>query len=70
MIRKSVSSSNLKSIGYDKDSKILEIEFNSGGIYQYSGVPEEIYDALMGASSHGKYSHRFIEDKFPTTKIK
>ena len=38
MIRNDVISSNLKSIGYDSASCILEIEFHSGGIYQYSQV--------------------------------
>ena len=38
MIRQPVSSSNIRSIGYDSESNTLEIEFHSGGVYQYFGV--------------------------------
>lgn len=55
MKRQSVKSSNLASIGYDAASEILEVEFNHGGVYQYSDVPENIYEELMNASSHGQY---------------
>lgn len=55
MNRTSVSSSNLNSIGYDEESRILEIEFNTGSVYQYVDVPESIYEGLMNAESHGKY---------------
>ena len=51
----SVASSDLKSIGYDLGSSTLEIEFLSGGIYQYFDVPRGEYEALAEASSHGKY---------------
>jgi len=61
IIRQNVSSSNLASVGYDVDSAVLEVEFNHGGIYQYSGVPEEIYLGLMRASSKGLFFYQFIK---------
>ena len=70
MNRQHVSSSNIRSIGYDPESKTLEIEFHSGGIYQYFNAPESIYNALMSASSHGSYFHRHIKDQFQWTKIR
>ena len=70
MDRQSVSSSNIKSVGYDSKSKILEIEFHSGGIYQYFNVPESIYNGILSASSHGSYFHRYIKDKYQWSKIK
>ena len=70
MIRQPVSSSNICSIGYDAKSQTLEMEFHSGGIYQYFNVPESIYNALMSASSHGSYFHRHIEDRYRWTKIR
>jgi hypothetical protein len=53
--RTPVSSSNLASIGYDSASHTLEVAFLNGSVYQYSGVPEHIYQGLMAASSHGSY---------------
>ena len=68
MIRQPVSSSNIRSIGYDSGSNTLEIKFHSGGVYQYFGVPESIYNALMHAPSHGSYFHRHIRDRYRWTK--
>jgi hypothetical protein len=55
MNRTPVISSNLASVGYDSRQQILEIEFNSGSIYQYFNVPVHIYNGLMSADSHGRY---------------
>lgn len=69
MKRESVSSSNLASIGYDSENEILEIEFNHGGVYQYSDVPESEYVALMNADSHGKYFSANIRNDFKYKKL-
>lgn len=53
MERIPVSSSNLASVGYQDG--ILEVAFKSGSVYQYTGVPESVYEALMSAPSHGKF---------------
>lgn len=70
MIRQSVSSSDIRSIGYVSKSQTLEIEFHSGSTYQYFDVPESIYNALMSASSHGSYFHSHIKDRYQWTKIR
>lgn len=54
-----VESNNIKSIGWE-DNK-LEVEFNSGSIYEYDDVPEDIYDEFINAPSKGKYFHRHIK---------
>lgn len=69
MKRTNVTSSNVKSVGYDEKNELLEIEFNSGGIYLYSGVPKQVYHDLMNASSHGKFVHQQIRGKYPYTRI-
>ena len=55
MERLSVKSRILRSVGYDDSKKILEIEFSSGYVYQYSGVPQKIYTDLMHSDEIGKY---------------
>jgi hypothetical protein len=69
MERESVQSSNLKSVGYDPLSHILEIEFHSGGLYQYSVVPESVHRELMMAGSKGSYFDRNIKNRFPYHKL-
>lgn len=70
MDRTPVSSSNLSSVGYDEKERILEIEFNNGGVYQYYNVPSRIHSELMNASSHGKYFHRNIKEEFRYEQIR
>lgn len=61
MDRVRVSSSNLASVGYDPENKILEIEFQNDSIYQYFNVPSNIYSGLMSAASHGRYFDAYIK---------
>ncbi|MBK8945396.1 MAG: KTSC domain-containing protein [Ignavibacteriae bacterium] len=61
MERKHVNSSNLKSVGYDNSSNILQIEFLNGGLYEYYNVPESKYNGLMNATSHGQYFDQHIK---------
>ena len=69
MYRTSVSSSNLRSVGYDPTTRTLEIEFHSSGIYQYYDVPQSIYDGLMAAASHGTYFDSHIKHVFRYAKV-
>ena len=69
MERIPVESSNLASVAYDSEREILEIEFKSGGIYEYTGVPQSVYDGLMNAESKGKYFYQYIRDSYSYLKI-
>lgn len=68
MDRKSVTSSNIRSVGYDPHKKLLEIEFNSGAIYQYDDVPQHVYDNLMTAESVGSYFNSVIKPNYEAWK--
>lgn len=70
MDRISVSSSNLNSIGFDSDNKILEIEFNNGRIYQYSNVSKTEFGKLMKALSKGTYFNSNIKDNYNCRRIR
>lgn len=60
MQRKPVKSTNVESIGYDLETKTLQVEFKSGGIYQYAGVPPEMYAELLAAESVGRFVSQVI----------
>jgi len=68
MERIPVSSSNLASVGYEEG--VLEVAFKSGSVYQYSGVPESVYKALMSAPSHGKYFVAYIRNNYSYRQIR
>lgn len=61
MNRVNVESSNVRSVGYESSNSILEVEFHSGGIYQYLRVPSRIYDGLMNATSKGRFLNQNIK---------
>jgi hypothetical protein len=64
-----VNSSTIRSIGYDARSAILEIEFQSGTIYHYTGVPCDVYNGMMTADSKGRYFNAHIRDRFPCWRV-
>lgn len=63
-----VASSNIATVGYDKETHILEIEFHHGAIYQYVGVPEEVYEELMNSPAKGSFFMNEIKGKFEMVK--
>jgi len=69
MLRTQVQSSNLRSIGYDAETQTLEIEFTSGGVYQYYGVSSATFQGLMNAASHGTYFHQHIKNNYSYHRI-
>jgi hypothetical protein len=53
--RQLVKSSNIKSVGYDAETRTLEVEFLSGGIYQHTDISPEQHRALIESESPGKF---------------
>lgn len=64
MQRTDVESSNIRSIGYDSNTRVLEVEFTSGKVYQYPNVPAEAHTDLMKADSVGSFFARNIRAKY------
>lgn len=69
MNRESVASSNIASIGYDEPSQTLEVEFTSGGIYQYYNVTQAVYEQLMQAGSKGQFLAHQIKNAYPYSRV-
>lgn len=42
-----VTSSQIRSIGYDSETKTLYVEFPNGTVYEYYNVPIEKYQAML-----------------------
>ena len=59
-----VESDAIHAIGYDNDVQVLEIIFNNGSIYQYRGVPRDVYDEMLRAESKGRYFQDNIREEF------
>jgi KTSC domain len=66
-----VDSSNLKWVGYDPATRILQIEFGKvdhddpfNRVYRYFDVPPEVHQSLVEAVSLGKYLNQNVVDHF------
>ena len=69
MQRTPVSSDAMLSVGFDPSRLVLEIEFPSGVVYQYPGVPLTEYQGLMNAASHGDYFNARIKPRYKGRRV-
>jgi hypothetical protein len=60
-----VESGTLASVAYDDVRETLQLEFRSGAIYRYSGVPLSVCEGLLSAPSRGRYFNEVIRGRFP-----
>lgn len=67
--RKSVKSSNINSIGYDPQTRELDVEFRGGSVYRHFDVTPEGYDGLMASDSKGAHYHAHFKNKYGVTRV-
>ena len=70
MERQNVDSSMIRSIGYDFENQILEIEFKSdGSIWQYFDFPEHLWYEFESSDSKGIFFHREIRKQYSESRV-
>lgn len=69
MDRQVVESKAIRSMGYDSQQQLLEIEFRSGRIYQYAAVPSATYEWVLRAKDKGGMFNRLIRDRFAEREV-
>jgi hypothetical protein len=62
-------STTIKRCFYDHTKGILKVEFNSGSLYEYEGVPSEVYDSLCKAESQGRFFNESIKSNYSHNKL-
>jgi hypothetical protein len=71
MNRSPIKSNTIKSVGFDENEHVLELEFINGSIYKYFDIPKKTYLALLCAPSVGQYFNQNISgNKFKYSKVK
>ncbi|MEG6509263.1 KTSC domain-containing protein [Methyloligella sp. 2.7D] len=58
----------IRAFFYDVADRSLTVRFQSGGLYVYDEVPEEVYRALAEAPSRGTYFKEHIRDHYPSRR--
>jgi hypothetical protein len=69
MHRRTVHSSSLRSLGYDPQTRTLEIAFHNAGVYQYYGVPETVLKEMLAQESLGAYFNTEIRDVYKCVRV-
>jgi len=64
-----VTSSDIRSVGYDESARLLRIEFNSGGVYAYFDVPSHLFSSFVEAASKGQFFHSHIKFNYRYQKV-
>ena len=59
-----VESTTFSTVAYDEARELLQLEFCSGAVYQYFGVPAAVHQALLSAPSKGRYFNQAIRGRF------
>lgn len=57
---KEVESSNLRAIGYDPATRVLHVRFKNGSLYEYTNVPQTIFEGLSQAQSKGAFLNQNV----------
>jgi hypothetical protein len=69
MERSPLESSSVASAGYDDATQVLEIEFKSGRIYQFTEVPRGVFDWLLRTPNKGSYVARMINGRYAYSDV-
>lgn len=64
-----VKSSNIRSVGYDNFSRILEVAFHNGSTFRYHDVDPQHFTKLTTAKSVGAYFHSHIRNAHVASKV-
>jgi KTSC domain len=64
-----VTSSNITHVGYDKDAKLLHVQFKSGDKWEYSNVSHNAVADLVQAPSIGSHFAKHIKTSHPGVKL-
>ncbi|MCC6912162.1 MAG: KTSC domain-containing protein [Rhodospirillaceae bacterium] len=62
------SSTAIRGVNYDARGKVLRVAFTSGAVYDYFGVPRQVYEDFIAAPSRGRFFAYRVRDKFPYRK--
>jgi len=64
-----INSSNLKSASYQTEVKTLSVTFKNGTIYEYYGVPWDVFTKLRMSESQGKFLNTSINKVYKYKKV-
>lgn len=68
--RKPIRRGGIKSAGYDRTDRVLEIEFDNGSVIQHTAVGEEIARRFLASSAPASYYKDNIQEEFTIRRVR
>ncbi len=68
--RKPIRRGGIKSAGYDRANRVLEIEFDNGSVIQHTAVGEAIARRFLSSSAPASDYKDNIQEEFTIKRIK
>ena len=67
-----IQSDNVSAAGYDELSMVMTVQFDNGALYEYYGVPSDLWTSFVAAQPH-PWSQvgypRLVQDAVPYKRI-
>lgn len=48
----SIQSNNVRAAGYDAGTQVMTVQFHKGALYEYYGVPADLWNSFVAAQPH------------------
>lgn len=68
--RKPVKSHTILTMGYDKLTKTLEVEFRNKAVYDYYDVPTFIYERALTKNSINTYLNKTVYNHYKQKRLR
>jgi hypothetical protein len=68
--RKPIRRGGIRSAGYDRNARILEIEFDDGAVIQHTAVGEEIARRFLASSSPASVYKDTIQEEYTIRRLR
>jgi hypothetical protein len=68
--RTTIRRGGIRSAGYDRSNRVLEIEFDTGSVIQHTAVGEEIARRFLASSAPASYYKDNIQEEFTVKRLK
>ena len=62
-------SGKLRAAGYERSTRVLQVQFENGELWQYAGVGEDVWRRLSSASSPWSFFRDNIEEEFGGRRV-
>ncbi|WP_339384129.1 KTSC domain-containing protein [Microcoleus sp. LEGE 07076] len=59
----------MQDVRYNQQNQVLQIQFSSGSVYQYTHVEPEIWESLQDTDSTGRFFHSQIKGYYSSQPV-